>query len=67
MWNGDELEYHNLTKYATFYSPAVSALSDSDGRPGGNGPRTCRGNLDDVIAQFSNYGNAVDIAAPGGT
>jgi subtilisin family serine protease len=45
----------------------VSALSDSDGAPGGRGgPPTCRtGELDDYFASFSNFGPAIDIAAPG--
>jgi subtilisin family serine protease len=42
----------------------VSALADSDGRPGGNGPATTRG-PDDSLASFSNFGADVDIAAPG--
>ncbi|GKY92952.1 hypothetical protein MPSEU_000264100 [Mayamaea pseudoterrestris] len=44
---------------------AVSALSDSDGEAGGAGGNTCTGNKDDMIASFSNYGSAVDMAAPG--
>lgn len=46
---------------------AVSALSDSDGRPGGRGPSpSClSGQRDDWFATFSNYGPVVDIAAPG--
>ena len=45
----------------------VSALSDSDGQPGGTGGApTCRtGELDDYFATFSNFGVDVDIAAPG--
>lgn len=47
---------------------AVSALADYDGRPGGIGVAgTCRAGADDSIADFSNYGSAVNIAAPGGT
>jgi len=42
----------------------VSALADSDGRPGGVGPATTRG-PDDSLADFSNFGPDVDIAAPG--
>jgi subtilisin len=42
----------------------VSALQDSDGVPGGFGPATSRG-ADDMFATFSNYGSAVDVAAPG--
>ena len=54
------------------YSPAafdnvltVSALADFDGRPGGLGSPTCRTDQDDTLADFSNWGPAVDIAAPG--
>ena len=43
----------------------VSAYGDSDGRPGGQGPTTCFGTKDDAFLRFSNYGPAVDIAAPG--
>ncbi|HEY4409303.1 MAG TPA: S8 family serine peptidase [Acidimicrobiia bacterium] len=44
----------------------VSALADSDGQPGGKGgsPR-CRAEEDDTLADFSNYGPAVDLIAPG--
>ena len=46
---------------------AVSALADSDGRPGGLGsPPSCySGQLDDHFATFSNFGAVVDLAAPG--
>jgi subtilisin len=54
------------------YSPAgfdnvltVSALADFDGAPGGLGSPTCRTDQDDTLADFSNWGSAVDIAAPG--
>jgi subtilisin len=43
---------------------AVSAITDSDGKCGGLGPSTSYGR-DDSFASFSNYGSAVDIAAPG--
>jgi subtilisin len=42
----------------------VSALGDSDGAPNGSGAFTGYG-ADDTFASFSNYGTAVDIAAPG--
>ncbi len=42
----------------------VSALNDSDGKAGGLGPSNDRG-IDDTLANFSNYGEDVDIAAPG--
>lgn len=54
------------------YSPAafdntltVSALADFDGEPGGNGSPTCLTDQDDTLADFSNWGSAVDVAAPG--
>ncbi|MGY0614937.1 S8 family serine peptidase [Vibrio sp. FJH11] len=57
---------------ANNYSPAafnnvltVSALADFDGMSGGLGPITCRPDQDDTLADFSNWGSAVDIAAPG--
>ncbi|MGY1617214.1 S8 family serine peptidase [Geodermatophilus sp. SYSU D00691] len=45
----------------------VSAIFDSDGRPGGRGPASVciPGEVDDTFAFFSNYGAAVDLAAPG--
>lgn len=45
----------------------VSALADSDGRPGGlGGPPSCRRDEhDDTLAGFSNYGRAVTFIAPG--
>lgn len=42
----------------------VSALADSDGVAGGLGSATSYG-PDDTFATFSNFGTAVDIAAPG--
>jgi subtilisin family serine protease len=57
---------------ANNYSPAafdnvltVSALADFDGAPGGEGAATCSDDEDDTLANFSNWGTAVDIAAPG--
>lgn len=44
---------------------AVSAFADSDGRPGGTGGKTCSGDRDDTFWEYSNFGGAVDIAAPG--
>lgn len=57
---------------ASGYSPAgfdnvltVSALADFDGVEGGLGSPTCRDDQDDTLAGFSNWGSAVQIAAPG--
>jgi subtilisin len=44
---------------------SVSALADFDGLPGGLGAPTCRTDQDDTLADFSNWGPEVDIAAPG--
>ena len=61
----------NSASDASTFSPAsnpdviaVSAIADSDGKCGGLGPPTKYGN-DDTFARFSNYGSAVDMAAPG--
>lgn len=47
----------------------VSALTDTDGQPGGNGPSLRfpgSGKFnDDTFAKFSNYGSDVDIIGPG--
>lgn len=62
----------NRNSDAAGYAPAsydevitVSALADFDGRPGGLGLSTCRNDLDDSFANFSNYGGDVDVMAPG--
>ena len=44
---------------------AVSAMADFDGKAGGAGSPTCRSDEDDTLANFSNFGPEVDIAAPG--
>ena len=43
----------------------VSAISDYDGMPGGLANPTCYTDTDDELANYSNYGSKVDIAAPG--
>jgi subtilisin len=43
----------------------VSALADFDGKTGGDGAPTCRNDVDDTFANFSNYGADVDLIAPG--
>ena len=62
----------NDSDLASNHSPAafnnvltVSALADFNGLPGGLAPSTCRADQDDTLADFSNFGAAVDIAAPG--
>lgn len=57
---------------ASNYSPggfdnvlSVSALADFNGQPGGGAAPTCRTDQDDTLADFSNWGPQVDIAAPG--
>jgi subtilisin family serine protease len=62
----------NSNADANNYSPAfvpsavtVSAITDSDGLPGGLGDSRCRSTLDDTKADYRNWGSAVDIAAPG--
>jgi subtilisin len=61
----------NEGKDAGTFTPAnnpevitVSAIADTDGKCGGNGPSTPYG-ADDMLASFSNYGDVVDISAPG--
>ncbi|NJP35517.1 S8 family peptidase [Micromonospora thermarum] len=43
----------------------VSALADFNGLPGGGAAATCRSDIDDTLADFSNYGADVDLIAPG--
>jgi subtilisin family serine protease len=43
----------------------VSALADFDGDAGGKGSPTCRTDVDDSFANFSNYGDSIDLIAPG--
>jgi subtilisin family serine protease len=63
----------NDNALAQYYTPAnipnvlvVSALADGNGQSGGGSSISCfSGQNDDFLATFSNYGTAVDIAAPG--
>jgi subtilisin family serine protease len=43
----------------------VSALADFNGEPGGGAAPTCRDDVDDTFADFSNFGADIDIIAPG--
>jgi subtilisin len=59
----DALEFYPA-KYSQVVT--VSALSDSDGCTGGVGPLTPKiKDLDDTLAVYSNWGETVDVAAPG--
>jgi len=68
----------NYNRNAARYRPAsydevitVSALSDFDGKAGGSGahsmscPKGYSGDRDDVLASFSDWGQDIDIMAPG--
>jgi subtilisin family serine protease len=62
----------NNDKDASTFSPAnhpdvitVSALADFNGLPGGGAAPTCRTDEDDTLANFSNFGSLIEIAAPG--
>jgi subtilisin family serine protease len=62
----------NDDKDASGFSPAnhpdvitVSALADFDGLAGGGAAPTCRTDEDDTLANFSNWGSLIEIAAPG--
>lgn len=64
----------NSDANASTFSPAnhpdvvtVSALADFDGEPGGLGLPTCRNDQDDTLADFSNWGSTVEIAARSAT
>jgi subtilisin len=43
----------------------VSSLADFNGRSGGGAAPTCRSDVDDTLANSSNYGSDVDLIAPG--
>jgi subtilisin len=43
----------------------VSALADFNGAPGGGAAATCRSDVDDTFANFSNFGADIDLIAPG--
>ena len=44
---------------------STSAIADFNGASGGGAAATCRPDVDDTFADFSNFGQVVDIAAPG--
>ena len=62
----------NSSADASGFAPAaydevitVSALADFNGLPGGGAASTCRADVDDTFADFSNHGADVDVIAPG--
>jgi subtilisin len=63
---GNESKNANDVVPATYEEViTVSAFTDVDGEPGGEGISTCTRDGDDTFAPFSNYGEDVDVAAPG--
>ena len=61
----DSADAANSTPAAYDEVITVSALSDFNGQPGGGAPSTCRSDVDDTFADYSNYGSDVDLIAPG--
>ncbi len=61
----DSEDAKNFTPAAYDEVITVSALADFNGKPGGGAPSTCRSDVDDTFANFSNFGADVDIIAPG--
>lgn len=62
----------NSAKDAKTFSPAnhpdvitVSAIADFNGVGGGGAEPTCRNDVDDTFADFSNFGSLIELAAPG--
>jgi subtilisin family serine protease len=63
----DHVDASNTIPAAYSEVITVSALADSDGRPGGmGGAPSCRpSEVDDTLASFSNYGPVISFIAPG--
>lgn len=61
----DAMDARNFSPASNPDVITVSALADFDGQPGALGQSTCRPDEDDTLANFSNYGPAVEIAGPG--
>ncbi|HSE10593.1 MAG TPA: S8 family peptidase [Nocardioidaceae bacterium] len=61
----DSTDAKDFTPAAYDEVVTVSALADFNGLPGGGAASTCRSDVDDTFANFSNYGSDVDIIAPG--
>ena len=77
-YNHDYFVGDNFTPASYPEVMTVSAMADTDGKPGGKGSKTSFGDLDDTLAWFSNYshmvhpenpvyspGAGIDLAAPG--
>jgi subtilisin family serine protease len=63
--SNNDADAANYTPANAPYAITVSALADFNGLPGGLAPYTCRSDQDDTLADFSNWGEIIDIAAPG--
>ena len=67
--SNDSADAANSVPAAFDAAITVSAMADTDGQPGGNGPSLLFIGLgrqaDDTFAKFSNYGADVDVTAPG--
>jgi subtilisin family serine protease len=61
----DSADAKDFTPAAYDEVVTVSALADFNGLPGGGAASTCRTDVDDTFAAFSNYGTDVDLIAPG--
>jgi subtilisin len=61
----DSMNAARFTPAAYDQPITVSALADFNGLPGGGAAATCRADVDDTFADFSNWGADVDIIAPG--
>jgi subtilisin family serine protease len=61
----DSTDAKDFTPAAYDEVVTVSALADFNGLPGGGAASTCRSDVDDTFASFSNYGSDVDLIAPG--
>jgi len=61
----DSSDAANSTPAAYDEVITVSALSDFNGQPGGGAASTCRNDVDDTFADYSNFGSDVDLIAPG--
>ncbi|QGK68964.1 S8 family serine peptidase [Allosaccharopolyspora coralli] len=61
----DSADAANSTPAAYDEVITTSALADFNGQPGGGAAATCREDVDDTFADFSNFGPDIDLIAPG--